>query len=205
MVQRKGSKQRVQRSAARCSCVWLVCSKLSFVSLVFAGFSVSAQMSGPVWGCRWGWGEGSEDSAPWSAGGMSGGTEQADILSVLSLVKERWKVVSVVSPGDGTRRVCVTDIQRQQQTFVHPTALLSLSPWHSERPVARAVQGHVSVRVVLPLLLQYGRSKNSSCIYLCQGAALWRNLPRTAAPSRAPCGALVPDWHRFLPFKSRVT
>lgn len=31
---------------------------------------------------------------PWSAGGMSGGAEQTDILSVLSLVKERWKVVS---------------------------------------------------------------------------------------------------------------
>lgn len=43
---------------------------------------------------------------PRSAGGMSGGTEQADILSVLSLVKERWKVVSVVPPGDGTRCVC---------------------------------------------------------------------------------------------------
>lgn len=38
---------------------------------------------------------------------MSGGTEQADILSVLSLVKERWKVVSVVPPGDGIGCVCV--------------------------------------------------------------------------------------------------
>lgn len=36
---------------------------------------------------------------------MSGGAEQADILSVLSLVKERWKVVSGVFSADNGPRV----------------------------------------------------------------------------------------------------
>lgn len=38
------------------------------------------------------------------ADGMSGGAEQADILSVFSVVKERWKVVSGCI--NNKRRVC---------------------------------------------------------------------------------------------------
>lgn len=63
---------------------------------------------------------------------MSGGAEQADILSVLSLVKERWKVVSDVSFDDNRQRVCVEPRpclspahpqSRKQQLFVHQTML----------------------------------------------------------------------------------
>lgn len=43
---------------------------------------------------------------PWSAGGMSGGAEQTDILSVLSLVKERWKVVSDAVFDNNANSVC---------------------------------------------------------------------------------------------------
>uniref|UniRef100_A0A087YH13 non-specific serine/threonine protein kinase n=1 Tax=Poecilia formosa TaxID=48698 RepID=A0A087YH13_POEFO len=46
------------------------------------------------------WSKGSsEGSVPGSTGGMSGGAEQADILSGLSLVKERWKVVKKIGGG----------------------------------------------------------------------------------------------------------
>lgn len=78
----------------------------SFVSL---GFSCRVLHQGPnarpsvrllvEVGKHWG-------QRPWSTDGMSGGAEQADILSVLSLVKERWKVVSGVSLSDNRRRVC---------------------------------------------------------------------------------------------------
>lgn len=58
--------------------------------------SVRLQVEG---GKQWG-------QRPWSTGGMSGGAEQADILSVLSLVKERWKVVSGVFSSYNRQRVC---------------------------------------------------------------------------------------------------
>lgn len=71
---------------------------------------------------------------------MSGGAEQADILSVLSLVKERWKVVSGVLPSDNRQCVCPSSSPitacplahpppHKQQLFVHQTKLPPACLW----------------------------------------------------------------------------
>lgn len=58
---------------------------------------------------------------------MSGGAEQADILSVFSVVKERWKVVSGVSPGDN-RTQCVCPVPSPPVLSSHCTVNTNNNP-----------------------------------------------------------------------------
>lgn len=65
------------------------------------------------------------------ADGMSGGAEQADILSVFSVVKERWKVVSGCI--DNEHRVC-------------PSSPAPSQPVHPCRPV---LSSHCTTTVII--------------------------------------------------------
>lgn len=100
---------------------------------------------------------------------MSGGAEQADILSVLSLVKERWKVVSVACYSLTIDRVFVQPrhclalghpLFHKQQLFVGQTNAYESFCF----PLKYLTCGLDSLGSCLSVqvgLLQYGRSKNS--------------------------------------------
>jgi len=112
-----------------------------------------------VKGKQWG-------QSPCSTDGMSGGAEQADILSVLSLVKERWKVVSGVFFSYNGQRVCpVPALPVPGSPSVPLTASLcssnsALRPPEST-PAFISPVGLGSCLCVHVVLLRYGKSKNS--------------------------------------------
>lgn len=114
---------------------------------------------------------------------MSGGAEQADILSVLSLVKERWKVVSDVAirrqwavclsspvPACPQLILCPTN---SDSLLVKQSFLVPVSP--SALPLKHLTCGLDSLGSCLSVqvgLLQYGGSKNSPYGYLWQCSVL---------------------------------
>lgn len=182
-------------------------------------------MLGPLWGCWSRGGRGKQwGQRSWSTGGMSGGVEQADILSVLSLVKERWKVVSGVLCGDNRQRVravpslpvlstlCTTN---SNSLFIKQCFPLPTSPsaflW-SVSPVASTDWG----RVFLPGRASAVRGDPKiACIVILSRAALyrrqWQSSPRARVSLRCAspgamwgCYSSLAAWHHFLSSKEQL-
>ncbi|MEQ2206147.1 hypothetical protein XENOCAPTIV_024251, partial [Xenoophorus captivus] len=123
---------------------------------------------------------------------MSGGAEQADILSGLSLVKERWKVVSGLFSSYNRHRVCPAP---SPPVPSHPPCLINNESLSSKKKICRLfTYGFYSSRFYL-------FSKFSCCsvgnikigrVTICKedrGRRLWGDLRGPGPVDAGQCGA----------------